>query len=97
MAPSALGLIDAATPILAGSALASVDCIANKTVNSNAGVHPWHLYMAHPCKPVKLSSPVLFRASHQDDLAQYLYVRPALTQLRLKSENAASDCTVVYW
>ena len=32
-------------------ALEAVDCIANKTMNSNAGVH-LRLYMAHPCKPL---------------------------------------------
>jgi hypothetical protein len=45
MMASALGLVEVATPIR-GSALAAVDCIAHKTITSNAGVHLW-LYMAH--------------------------------------------------
>jgi hypothetical protein len=83
-----------ATPIFGDSALEAVDCIANKTMNSNAGVH-LRLFMAHlTSRPFV---PVPFRASHQDHVVQYLYVRPALTILREKSENVAFDCPVVYW
>ena len=38
MTPSALGLVEAATPIR-GSALEAVDCIAKTIINSNAGAH----------------------------------------------------------
>jgi hypothetical protein len=89
--------MDAATPIVAErvSVLAVVDGTANKTaVTSNAGVHRWHLFMAHPLqtRAARWSSFV----SSQASCPQYLYVRPALTTLRLNWLNAVFEFNVEY-
>jgi hypothetical protein len=61
MTPSALGFIAEATPIRS-SAEDAPHCIANNTIDSNAGVHLWNLVMAHPCKPFTVV-PIAFALS----------------------------------